>query len=356
MMFKPVYQFGHREVYKRDSKPIIVLPKNKVRSSLEDIPEFPWALHVETTTHCDNNCIFCTRNEFKRPEIHMPEKLFKKLIDECALKKKIKTMFFFKDGDPVLAPKLPAFIKYAKEKKAAEHLMIATSGNALNAELSKKLILSGLDEISFSIDALTEEKYKQIKQTEFYGKVLKNIFEFVRIREGLNQKKPQINAKILYTDMVSEDIDLFIRMWINVADTVVVDKELNIWDGSNKRVTDLINNMDNYNFSVPEDRFPCNRPWYMACIHVDGKVGVCPEDWNQNMIIGDLNNDTLENIWNGDKLREIKRAHIEGDYKNLDSCRNCEAWVLKNQKNWFKENKEIALRQKSFLQNDSIQK
>lgn len=347
MMFKPVYQFGHREVYKRNCESKEVLPKNKVRSSLEDIPDFPLALHIETTTHCDNNCIFCTRNEFNRPEMHMPEVLFKKIIDECSLQQKVKTIFLFKDGDPVLCPDLPMYIQYAKEKKAAEHLMIATSANALNPELSEKIILSGLDEISFSVDALTENKYSQIKQTSNYGNVLRNIFDFVRIKEKLKSDKPTINAKMLYTDIVADDVDLFIRMWINIVDSVVIDKELNIWDGTNNRVNALMENMNNYDFPVPEKRYPCNRPWYMACVHSDGKVGVCPEDWNQNMIIGDLNDNSLEEIWNGPLLRKIKEHHINGDYSDLSSCRGCEAWVLKNQKDWFEKNRDVALRQKS---------
>lgn len=108
--------------------------------------------------------------------------------------------------------------------------------------MSKQIIESGLDEISFSVDALTCDTYRQIKGTDNYSVVLKNIFDFIRIRERHNRTTPRIKIKMLATDLVQNDIDLFIRLWLNVADEVVIDREITIWDGNNKRVTDLKKN------------------------------------------------------------------------------------------------------------------
>lgn len=347
-MFKPlVYKFGYRELYHRGSiSTYLSMIKSKKRSNLKKIPEFPLAIHIETTSYCDNKCIFCTRQERGRESEHMSEELFRKIIDECAEHKKTNLINLFKDGDPILHPKLPEFIKYAKEKKAAKTICIATGGGALNPDLSKEIILSGLDEIFFSVDALTEEQYKEIKGVDNYGRVLKNIFDFVKTREKLKSRTPKIIVKMLATDIVQDDIELFVRLWINVADWVLIDREVNIWDGTNNRVNELMLNMKNYDYKKSEIRYPCNRPWYMASIYADGKVTVCPEDWDQKMIIGDMKNDSLFNIWNGEELNLIKKCHIDGAWEQLPACQSCDAHIIKNMGNWFRENKEKALRRK----------
>jgi len=319
----------------------------KKDSNLKKIPDFPLAIHLEVTNHCESKCVFCTRPHMTRKLQHMDENLYKKIIDECAKYSRTNLIYLFKDGDPVLHPQIAKFIKYAKDKKAAKMITISTSANMLTPELSKEIILSGLDEIFFSVDALTEDTYEKIKGTESYGKVLKNIFDFVKIKESFHKSKPTVIVKMLVTDTVKSDIGFFVRLWQNIADRVLIDKELNIWDGTSKEVNNFITSMNGYDFKKPSTRFPCNRPWYLASIYSDGKVTVCPEDWNQKMIIGDLNKETLYDIWNGDKLNEIRRMHIDGECDKLAACKTCEAWVLKNMGDWFRVNRVKALQRKN---------
>jgi|GEM_PF-2721648 len=321
---------------------LLRLPQRKTDSNLKKIPTFPLALHVEITNRCDNKCVFCARHKMNRPLQHMEEKIFYKIMDECA-KYMPNVIYLFKDGDPILHPELCKYITYAKKVKAAKNITISTSANALTPELSQKIIESGLDEIFFSVDSLTEDKYKILKGTDKYSTVLSNIFSFIKIKEKMKSRTPNVTVKILATDLVMDDIALFERMWKNIADTVLIDRELSIWDGTNKQVIDFIGTMKNYNFIKPVKRFPCNRPWYMSCIYVDGKMGVCPEDWDQKTIVGDVTRDTIYDIWHDDKLNQFKCKHIDGEWESLPACYNCGAWMTKNMGNWFVANRERAL-------------
>lgn len=82
----------------------------------------------------------------------------------------------------------------------------------------------------------------------------------------------------------------------------------------------------------------------MLAIYADGEVTICPEDWDQMMIIGDVTNESIYDIWHREKLYYIKTCQIDGDWEQLPACRSCEAHYLKNLGNWFGENKEIALK------------
>ncbi len=348
-MFKPLkITQGKRDIYQNFSLRgyLANIFSRQGQSDLRDIPDFPLAIHIELTSFCDNNCTFCTRKERKRESQHMSEGLYHKIIDECARHKSVNSIALFKDGDPILYPTLCESITYAKERNAAKSISISTSGNSLNPDLSRKIIQSGLDEIFFSLDALTFDKYSKIKGTDNYAVVIKNILDFVRIRDSLNQTTPKVIIKMLALDSVQEDIDLFVRLWVNIADQVLIDREINIWDGTNKRVNDLLLDMKNYPRKDTSRKYPCNRPWYMMAIYADGKVTVCPEDWDQKMIIGDINHDTISDIWNGDALYNIKKCHVEGNLEKLPTCNTCDALYMKNIGTWFSDNKEKALKRR----------
>jgi radical SAM protein with 4Fe4S-binding SPASM domain len=342
MLFRPCKVFGLRELYR--AKPEAPDADIVTRyADIKTIPDFPQCLHVEVTSFCDNKCVFCTRPHLTRQLMHMPFPLYKKIIDECSANKKVSTINLFKDGDPILAPDIAWMIRYAKEKQAAEKIVIATSGNALNKELSREIILSGLDDICFSLDALTEAQYKTIKGTENYGRVLANIFDFIKIRDALGSPTPSITVKALATHDIADDLDLFVRMWINLADYVLIDREFNAWDGTSQEINEQFKDVIEATYKTTAPRYPCNRPWYMASIYADGKVTVCPEDWAQRMILGDLNSESLYDIWHGDKLHAVKRKHIENDYADLEACRHCQGHILRNCGDWFVKNKDLAL-------------
>jgi len=346
-MEKPLkFTIGNRDYYQAPSYDAVLsfVAQKERTSDLRTIPDFPLALHVEVTSFCDNDCIFCARGDMKRENSHMDETLFKKIIDECAYQNCIGTLYLYHIGDPILNPKLPEYIRYAKEKKAAKNIAIATSANALTPELSKKIIESGLDEISFSVDALTYEKYRHIKGTENYARVLKNILDFVRIREDLHHTNPRITIKMLAIDEVIEDIDFFVRLWINIADQVLIDREISSWDGTNKRTAELLKNMKCYTRKEGSIRYPCNRPWYWMAINAKGKVILCSEDWDEKMIMGDVTKDSIYDIWHGDKYNFVKKCHIDAEWDKLPPCKSCDAHYERNIGNWFRENKEIALK------------
>jgi radical SAM protein with 4Fe4S-binding SPASM domain len=69
---------------------------------------------------------------------------------------------------------------------------------------------------------------------------------------------------------------------------------------------------------------PC--PWLVrtVSIHWNGTVVQCDGDWDQRWPVGDLNRQTLEEVWLGElaKRRELHRSH---DF-DFDPCRNCKDW------------------------------
>ncbi|HTB34681.1 MAG TPA: SPASM domain-containing protein, partial [bacterium] len=67
----------------------------------------------------------------------------------------------------------------------------------------------------------------------------------------------------------------------------------------------------------------CPFPFYMLIINADLKVGLCCVDWNKKTIVGDLNTQTLKEVWNGKALRDFQLTHLEGKRHSLEACAKC---------------------------------
>ena len=58
-------------------------------------------------------------------------------------------------------------------------------------------------------------------------------------------------------------------------------------------------------------------------VNWDGNVPVCVNDIEGKHNIGSLNVSTIEEIWNNDKIKDIRKIHKEGDLEKLPLCSSC---------------------------------
>ena len=58
-------------------------------------------------------------------------------------------------------------------------------------------------------------------------------------------------------------------------------------------------------------------------IQADGEVVPCCVDWNRVNLLGNIKKDSLLDIWNGKKLRDLQIKHLQGKKAMLDTCKDC---------------------------------
>ena len=79
-----------------------------------------------------------------------------------------------------------------------------------------------------------------------------------------------------------------------------------------------------YDASIPfrkATRCDAGRPDHTMIIGFDGRVQLCCQDVRQSVIVGDLNNETISEVWNCEKVADARRALSNGEMK---LCNNCE--------------------------------
>ena len=98
----------------------------------------PLCLDIETASICDLACPHCFREYIITPDKIMNFELYKKIID-TAVKWKVPSIKLNWRGEPLLNPKLPKFINYAKTKGILE-VSINTNATNLDKKKSNELI------------------------------------------------------------------------------------------------------------------------------------------------------------------------------------------------------------------------
>ena len=61
----------------------------------------------------------------------------------------------------------------------------------------------------------------------------------------------------------------------------------------------------------------CEYPWLSLTVMADGNVVPCTQISNNELVLGNINENSLEEIWNGDKYQELRRMHVSGKFPGV---------------------------------------
>ena len=330
----------------------------------------PSEFAIEITTSCNMNppCIMCDKSiPGKIPAIsHISEPILDKLK---TVLKQSSLVSLTGLGEPLTCKRLFNIIDSVDSKTT--DTMFNSNGLLLTKIMAEKLISKKLTKIDFSIDAATPETYGKIRKKGGFTKVKNNIKGLARIKKRRNIYYPKIAiSMVLMKENIKElpafielarELDaqfVYVKMLKPIKENFVVKKEKfkfdyhqqmldinsaefkdNIFLAKEKAV-DLgiefkslelsVQRLLEPNISGPsESSFPigpvCPKPWTEALIGINGDVKFCchmqARDDAQDVILGNLNTQDFEEIWNNSLARKMRRQFINGIFPA--ECRGC---------------------------------
>ena len=272
--------------------------------------KFPINILIEPVSSCNLKCPMCFQSDstFIKKEFmgKMNINLYKKIIDEahdngtCAIT-------FGSRGEPTIHPQFIEFLDYLKEKFLDVKLI--TNATKLSDKLIHKIFSSKINQVSFSIDSEDKKTYEEIRKFSNFDLVLKNVKRYNEIKKeykNLNTTTRisgvQINDK--------QDPKKFNKFWSQYADEIVMKKAFNKWD--------TYNNEPHKDLSSP-----CSLPWQRMYIWYDGKVNPCDADYKSKLSYGNVNNNSIKEVWNSNEYNNFKETHLKGLRNSLIPCDRC---------------------------------
>jgi radical SAM protein with 4Fe4S-binding SPASM domain len=271
---------------------------------------FPEKLSIELTSLCNASCIWCIHknsNRLKRDKF-MGFKLFKKIIDECK-GKNIKTICPSMYGEPLIQKDFLKYLRYIRKILPDTKISLITNGSLLTKERTEELINENLiDVINFSLDGFSKESINQLKKLD-YNKILENIRYFLQYKKLKNSKIYSGVSFVLCEENVEEWFK-FKKFWKNKADYV----HLSFDDGRfTKKYLTKYRNLG-----------PCQSIFDEMYVFSNGKVVLCCMDCLAKYSLGDLNKQTIEEIWKSNQYNAIRKLHKDFKKADYPLCKVCQ--------------------------------
>ena len=71
------------------------------------------------------------------------------------------------------------------------------------------------------------------------------------------------------------------------------------------------------------DTDTCPYIFYGYSVNADGLVSSCFLDWGRKLVIGDVRQQSMKEIWNSDRMNALRLQHLEGRRRQNGVCGNC---------------------------------
>jgi MoaA/NifB/PqqE/SkfB family radical SAM enzyme len=168
-----------------------------------DVAPLPHRLYVECTAACNISCFeACCAPETgitKTRQAGMLDfDLFCRVLDEVG--PTLVRLDFFNYGEAFLHKRAVEMCETVKTRYPHVYLYTSTNGLAFNEESVRRLVRSGIDEVTFSIDGASQETYARYRQRGDFAKVMRHLAAATDEKRRLALDVPIVNWRyILFT-------------------------------------------------------------------------------------------------------------------------------------------------------------
>jgi len=273
------------------------------------VGDYPLLVDLELSTVCNLQCPMCytITPEFRRHvnAEFMAVTLFRKVIDEIS--RKVPAVRLSLRGEPTLHPHFIDCVNYAKQAGVHE-VSTLTNGSKLSREYFIKIVESGLDWITLSIDGM-DSTYESIRKPIKYNDMLRTLRMMKEVKRKLNRKKPVVKIQTVWP-AIRDNAELYYNSLSPYADLIAINP-----------LIDYLNKDDEI---VYEEDFICPQHYQRLIVCADGKVLACSNDEEGRNVVGDVHEQTIAEIWHGSKLNKVRKMLCQkGGFKEFEICRRC---------------------------------
>lgn len=268
-------------------------------------PPFPKTnFLVELSNACNHECIFCAHQKMQRKVGKIDKTLAFDVLKQ-AFDLGTREVGFYATGEPFLNNDLPEYIAKAKEI-GFSYVYLTSNGALATPEKIRAVVDAGLDSIKFSINAPTRKLYKFIHGRDDFDVVLEHLKYLGQYRKE-SGKNYKIYATMIVTRYTEQLQDYYHEIFDPLCDQVVFKLVYN-QGGYMPEIQDYLRCLCD-----TEERRRCNLPFDALCLTQEGYLSVENADYENMLIVADLNKVSLRDGWYGAEMKEMRRKFMEDD-------------------------------------------
>jgi MoaA/NifB/PqqE/SkfB family radical SAM enzyme len=282
--------------------------------------EFPPIIIIAVTNVCDMACIHCAHPVMKKASgyraVYMDPAIHTRIVEEVKrFRDRLWVFRYAADGESLLHPRFLDFVEEAKAAGIAP-VNLTTNAMSLTDDKMRRLLEAPIDVIDVSLDAYSRDAYERIRKKGKFDVVTANLRRLVELRNQLGSPT-RLMTSIIQQKEALDEIEAFKAYWGQYVDEVLV-RGLN---------TDLgIVNVSETYFADGIKRWPCPQFWKRVTVNHHGLVRFCVEDWFNRGVVGDLREQSIQEIWTSALYERFRQLHQSGRWGDMTMCKPCLDW------------------------------
>lgn len=294
----------------------------------------PFEFIIDPSNICQLRCPLCPTGSgtSRRKKGRMSFELFKDIVNQ--IEDYALHIFLYNWGEPLLAPNITDFIRYAVSKNIA----VSISSNMsfpLSTRLAEDLLTSGLSTLIFSLDGASQEVYSKYRVGGDFELVARNIKILATMKKKLGLRKPVMEWQYLMMRHNVKDVkkaENLAKEWgVNV---ITFTKCVNLPFGKERANKGLAEKWflpkevhRRIYYDVTNEDVKSRRCWWLwraMIVNWDGGVSpCCYVGDDENTDFGNLSQDRVKNIWLNEKYQKSRCVFKTGLLNSNTICSHC---------------------------------
>ena len=275
----------------------------------------PPGLHVEFTNYCNLHCSYCPSPLNLRQKGWMDGRTFSRLLKEIRATG-INRVYIVGNGESTLHPD---FRQYVRELSLSTRVLSLTSNwQRISGEIIQSILEAPIDILNISVDGKDAQSYESSRLGGSFGRLLNNLRRLGQYRRQY-PKTISINIRVMLRPSQESQRKELSNFWYKYGDNVEF-----------QRVVDEVGfGKDVYGINVYAGRFPrCSFTFKQLNVHWNGDVPLCTygtrqADDPQMAYLGNINTDTIMELWNHQLIRNYRNAHRHRIKEDMPICNGC---------------------------------
>lgn len=281
--------------------------RSRAKKLIQKTNDFPESLNLSLSAICQAKCIYCPSDRGKgiKPPF-MSSQLAKKAADEAKKENFQGTVRFSENGEALLNKDFFSIYEYCRKMLPTCRFVLYTNMALLNKSTSLRLLANKLDELHFNVDGASAVTYEASKKLNF-ATFKQNLHDFIEAR-----KKLRATCKIhIYILTAKKYMAVVEQTNISLPDDTK--KIIENWEPLLEK-SDIISVVDKpYKWALREKNrlhktSPCRKLSKVireCLIGPNGDVYICCLDYQQKCVIGNVNDNSIKEIWSSPRRRTL---------------------------------------------------
>ncbi|MFH1439835.1 MAG: radical SAM/SPASM domain-containing protein [Candidatus Woesearchaeota archaeon] len=202
-------------------------------------------------------------------------------------------------GDPLLDTKIIERIKILTDKGIPSYF----SCNPANIDVEKNLEMfkNGLGYIKYSIESVDDFLHKKIRgEASNFSESYKKIIQLIEKKKEYGYKTTIVITMLdLKMDNHDKEFEKLKKAFEKYDVYIYFKSQDQQWYQDKHEGTNSIHWIEF-----------CQFPWSSMTIKSNGEAAMCVEDFNNEIILGDANKESLIDVWNNTKYQELRINHF----------------------------------------------